>query len=304
MGHDHHHHHDHHTATNQYNTAFGISVFLNLAFVVIQSIYAIQADSMSLLADAGHNLGDVLGLAFAWGANWLLTREANKRYSYGHKKTTILAALANALLLVAASAIISYESIINLMSHKTVNSTIVIVIALIGVFINAGTALLFLKGSKDDLNIKGAFVHLAADALISAGVVITGILIHFTQWNWLDPIIGLVIVFTILISTWGLLRDSVNLLLAAVPAGIDQNAVKKYLQNISGVSEVHDLHIWGLSTRENALTAHLVMPEKTLSDDDYQTINHELIHHHRIHHVTIQVEKGENPDPCGKAKTC
>ncbi len=292
--HDHngHNHHHHHHVPETFTTAFFLAVFLNLAFVIIEAIYAVSANSMSLLADAGHNLGDVLGLAMAWGANWLMTRPATSRYSYGFKRTTILAAIANALILVFTSAIIAYESIYKLINPVKVHEMTVIIVALIGIVINGGTALLFMKGSADDLNIKGAFLHLAYDALISLGVVVTGVIILFAGWVWLDPVVGLLIVVAILAGTWGLLRDSINLILDAVPHNIEQDKVRDYLNAIKGVVAVHDLHIWGLSTKEIALTAHLVMPDSYLTDDDYQHICGELKQQFKINHATLQVEKG------------
>jgi cobalt-zinc-cadmium efflux system protein len=289
------HHHHHHPSS--FNSAFAIAVTLTLAYTLTEAGYALLADSMSLLADAVHNLGDVLGLALAWLANWLLSFPARKRYSYGFKRTTILASLANAFILVATSAVIAYESVYKLFHLTTVNETIVIVLGIIGIAVNAGTSLLFMRGAKDDLNIKGTFLHLMADALILAGVVISAIIIRYTGWHWLDPVVGLVIVILILVGTFGLLRDSVTLLLDAIPRYIDYVGTREYLQNLPGVKAVHDFHIWGLSTREAALTAHLIMPEKKLSDADYRKINEVLHEQFHIHHVTLQVETGDEA-PC------
>ncbi len=300
MSHDHGHSH----APQSFNKAFGIAVVLNLAFTLCQIFYAFVANSMSLLADAVHNFGDVFGLVLAWGASWLLTLPARKRYSYGYKRTTILAALSNALILVATSALIIYESIYKLTHVTPVNESIVIIVATIGIFINGGTALLFIKGAHDDLNIKGAFIHLLGDALISIGVVIAAIAIYFTGWMWLDPLVGLFIVTIILIGTWGLLRDSVRLILDAVPHHIDQQGIQTFLEQLPGVKTVHDLHIWGLSTKEIALTAHLVMPEQKLSDADYLNINHTLKTTFKVDHVTIQVEAGSDEHPCERFETC
>lgn len=301
---EHHHGHHHHHGPQSFNVSFAIAVSFNLVFTIFQVIYAYAANSMGLLADAAHNFGDVFGLILAWGATWLLTLPARKRYSYGFKRTTILAALTNALILVATSALISYQSIYKLFYLSEVNGQIVIVVALIGIVINGGTALLFMKGSHDDLNIKGAFLHLLGDALISMGVVIAGVAIVYTGWMWLDPLIGLFIVGIILIGTWGLLRDSVRLILDAIPHHINPHEIEEYLKNLSGVTAVHDLHIWGLSTKEIALTAHLVMPENTLSDSDYQQINQILKEKFRIDHATLQVEKGSLADPCGRTEAC
>ena len=306
--HSHHHAHDHshghHHAPQSFNLAFAIAVIFNLSFTIAEVIYAFFAHSMSLLADAAHNFGDVFGLILAWGASWLLTLPARKRYSYGFKRTTILAALANAIILIATSVLIAYESIDKLMHLTTVNEYIVMTVALIGIFVNGGTALLFMKGSHDDLNIKGAFLHLMADALISIGVVVAGALILYTQQTWIDPVVSLIIVAIILWGTWGLLRDSVSLILDAIPRYIDLPGVENYLKNIPGVAAVHDLHIWGLSTKEIALTAHLIMPQHKPTDEQYKEINMVLKNKFRIGHVTLQVETGSDEHPCVRTETC
>ena len=302
--HSHHHGHGHHHAPQSFNRAFAISVFVNFSFTIFQIIFALRAGSMSLLADAAHNFGDVFGLVLAWGANYLLSLPARKRYSYGFKRTTIIAAMMNALILVATSALITYESIYKLMHLSEVNETIVAVVALIGIFVNGGTALLFMRGASDDLNIKGAFLHLLGDTLISFGVVVAALLIMFTGWDWIDPVVGLIIVVIILWGTWGLLRDSVRLILDAVPRHVDQQAVQGYFEKIPGVTMIHDLHIWGLSTKEIALTAHLVMPEKKLTDADFKKINQELKDKFRIDHATIQVEGGSEDFPCHRSDAC
>ncbi|MEO8400991.1 MAG: cation diffusion facilitator family transporter [Gammaproteobacteria bacterium] len=311
--HDHHDHsHDHshgmgghqHAPPQSFNLAFAIAVLMNLAFTIFQASYAVLAGSMSLLADAAHNFGDVFGLMLAWGANWLLTLSARKRYSYGFKRTTIIAALANALILVATSALITYESIRKLLHVTDLNAHIVIVVAVIGIFINGGTAMLFMKGAHDDLNIKGAFLHLMGDALISIGVVVAAVLILYTHMMWIDPLVGLMIVAIILIGTWGLLRDSVNLILDAIPRHIDHQGIENYLLTLPGVAAVHDLHIWGLSTKEVALTAHLIMPSKQLSDEDYKTVNAVLKQKYRVDHATIQVETGSSEFPCHQIEPC
>jgi len=304
MSHSHHHHNHNHGHNQEFNTAFAIAALLNLIYTIVQASYAIHTHSMSLLADAGHNLGDVCGLLMAWGASVLLTKVAAERYSYGYKKLTILSAIANALILVFSSAIIIYESISKLLSPVLINEPVVMVVAAIGILVNGGTALLFMRGREHDLNIKSAFLHLADDALISLGVLLAAVIVHFTGWLRLDPLVGLAIVAVILWNTWGLLRHSVDLILGAVPYNVDAQAVRKYLSEIAGVTAVHDLHIWGLSTQENALTAHLVMPEITLSDADFERINHILKHDFKINHVTLQVEKGDTKNPCGQALTC
>lgn len=272
--------------------------------MLIQAGFALKANSMSLLADAGHNLGDVLGLLFAFGANYLLTQGASDRFSYGHKKTTIMAALCNALLLVATSLFIIQQSISHLLTLEHVHEQTVIIIALLGILINGGTALLFMSGRHADLNIRAAFWHLGGDTLISAGVVLTASIIYFTQWEWLDPAAALGIVIFILMATWGLLRDAVNLLLDAVPRNINQNAVLLFLESLPNVDQVHDFHIWGLSTHEVALTAHLVMQDDVLSDEQLKTINEALLHEFGIKHVTLQVERGHVDDVCGQMHSC
>jgi cobalt-zinc-cadmium efflux system protein len=302
--HSHNHSHGHHHVPQSFNFAFIIAVSLNLAFTLFQVVFAFLAHSTSLLADAAHNFGDVFGLVLAWGASWLLTLPARKRYSYGFKRTTILAALTNALILVATSALISYEAIYKLFHLTQVNGQLVIIVAAIGIVINGGTAMLFMRGANEDLNIKGAFLHLMGDALISIGVVVAGALILWTGYVWIDPLVGLLIVIIILIGTWGLLRDSVSLILDAIPRNVDQEGITQFLANLPGVKAVHDLHIWGLSTKEIALTAHLVVPESVLSDAEYENINTTLKQQFRIDHVTIQVERGSKEHPCVRSEIC
>jgi len=305
MAHSHSHSdsHAHHTPPASFNLAFALAVFLNSAFVVCQIIAALWADSMGLLADAVHNAGDVFGLILAWGANWLLSLPSRRRYSYGFKRTSIIAALINALMLVAGSAVIAVESIQKLRHITEIQPTFIIIVAVIGIFINGGTALLFMR-NNNDLNIRGAFLHLAADAVISLGVVVAGILIFFTGKMWIDPVAGLLIVLIVLWGTFGLLRDSVRLILDGIPRHIDHEGIQAYLLASSGVTAVHDLHIWGLSTREVALTAHLIMPDKKLSDAELHEINHILKHQFRIDHATLQIESGDLDFPCHTTKNC
>lgn len=293
-----------HLAPQSFTYAFAIAVTLNLGFTAFEAIFALMANSMGLLADAAHNFGDVLGLVLAWGANWLLTLPARKRYSYGFKRTSILAAIANALILVASSAVIAYESIHKLFNLTHVNEQLVIVIALVGILINGGTALLFMKGAHEDLNIKGAFIHLLSDAMLAGGVVIAGIAIYYTGWLWIDPVVGLLIVITILWGTWGLLRDSMSLILDAIPHFIDQKGVTDFLNHLPNVVAVHDLHIWGLSTKEVALTAHLVMSGDHASNVDYKKINTVLKEKFRINHATIQVEMENSDFLCVRTEIC
>lgn len=287
-----------------FNRAFAIASLLNFAFVIVEAIYAIQANSTSLLADAGHNLGDVLGLLFAWFANWMLTRDSGDDFSYGHKRTTILAALVNAVLIILTALIIGYEGILKLIHPEPVTETTIIIVALIGIVINIGTAMLFWHGRKDDLNIEGAFLHLAYDALVSVAVVIAGVAIYFTNYEIIDPLLSLLIVVVIIYGTWTLTKDSTRLILDAVPRHIDLNEVREYLLAIEGVTEIHDVHIWGISTREVALTAHIVVPSMNFTDEDHQRVNQALWARYKINHVTLQVEHGRIEDPCGQRHVC
>jgi cobalt-zinc-cadmium efflux system protein len=281
-----------------------IAVSITLFYTGAEVAYGLIAHSMSLLADAAHNLGDVLGLVLSWIANWLLSFPARKRYSYGFKRTTIIASLANAFILVATSALIAYESIYKLIHLQEVNENIVIVVGLIGIAVNFGCSMLFMRGAKSDLNIRSAFWHLLADALILFGVVVSALIITYTGWHWIDPVVGLIIVAIVLWGTWGLLRDSLHLILDGIPHYIDHTGVKEYLHRIPGVKTVHDFHIWGLSTREVALTAHLVMPEKPLSDADHKRINHDLHEQFNVSHITLQVESGSKDQPCARSEKC
>ena len=296
--HDHHGHHSHHASSfsGKINLSFGLAVFANLSFTIVEAALALEADSMGLLADAGHNLSDVLGLVLAWIASYLATKKAGARFSYGYRRTTILAALANAITLLFASIYIAFGALEKLSSTTTVQTEIVIYVAAIGIVINGGAALLFMKQSHHDLNIKGAFLHLAFDALVSAGVVVAGIVMLYTDAYWIDPVVALAIVSVILYLTWRMLGDALSLILDAVPPNIDPEAVAQFLRNISGVTAVHDLHIWAMSTQETCLTAHLVMPEHPLwaQPNGYQTVSRALAQQFSIHHVTLQVEQGDN----------
>jgi len=292
--HGHHHHgHEHKGGFQDINASFMIAVVANLGFTAIEAFYAVTTDSASLLADAGHNLSDVLGLLLAWGAAYLATRSSSSLYSYGYRRTTILAAITNALVLIFAAAFIAFESIDKIVNPTEVSEVVIMIVAGVGIAVNAGCALLFRASSKDDLNVKGAYLHLAYDALISVGVVVAAAAMYFTGWLWLDGAVGLLVVLVIFWGTWGLLMDSVNMILDAVPQHIDREAVHNYLLEIDGVSEVHDLHIWALSTNESCLTAHLVMPENTLWDAEsgYGDIGKALDDQFRIQHVTLQIEK-------------
>lgn len=293
-----HDHHGHHAPsfTGKINLSFGLAVFANLSFTVVEAVLAVEADSMGLLADAGHNLSDVLGLILAWIASYLVTKKAGARFSYGYRRTTILAALANAMILLFTSLYIAIGALEKLSSITSVHTEIVIYVAAIGIVVNGGTALLFMKQSHHDLNIKGAFLHLAFDALVSAGVVVAGIVMLYSDAYWIDPVVALTIVSVILYLTWRMLRDALSLILDAVPPNIDPEAVTQFLANITGVTAVHDLHIWAMSTQETCLTAHLVMPEQPLwsQPNGYQAVSAALAQQFSIHHVTLQVEQGDD----------
>jgi cobalt-zinc-cadmium efflux system protein len=273
--------------------AFAIGVILNTGFVIVEAAAGIISGSMALLADAGHNLSDVLGLLIAWGASALAARPPSERFTYGFKSSSILAALANAALLLAATGAILVESIRRLFAPEAVAGTTMIAVAAVGILINLGTALLFARGRKHDLNIRGAFLHMAADAAVSAGVVIAGLLVLATGRAWIDPVTGLLIVAVIAWSGWGLLRDSLKMALLGVPEGIDEAAVRGFLAARPGVCAVHDLHIWPMSTTETALTAHLVMPDGHPGDGFLHELAHDLAHRFRIGHATVQVETAE-----------
>ncbi len=270
--------------------AFAWGVALNLGFLVLEAAAGLFAHSLALLADAGHNLGDVLGLLLAWGAGRLALRPPSARRTYGLRRTTILAALANAILLLVAIGAIGLEAARRLAHPGPVASGPMIAVAAVGVVVNGATALLFLRGRRGDLNVRGAFVHMAADAGVSLGVVITGILIRLGGWSWLDPAVSLAIGVVIAVGTWGLLRDSLDLAMDAVPAGIDPAAVEAWLGALPGVSAVHDLHIWGMSTSEVALTAHLVVVE--MDDAGLARASAGLHERFGIGHSTLQVERG------------
>jgi cobalt-zinc-cadmium efflux system protein len=290
-GHDHGHHHH---APRDFGPAFAIGIALNFAFVLVEAVYGVLAHSMALLADAGHNLSDVLALALAWGASRLARRGPSARYTYGLRSTSILAALINAALLFLVTGGIVWESIQRLFEPEPVAARTVMWVALVGIAVNALSALPFAK-SGGDLNIRAAFLHLAADAAISLGVVLAALLTLYTGWLWLDPAMGIAIALVIIVGTWGLLRDSVNMALDAVPTHIDPAAVRAYLAKLSGVSEVHDLHIWAMSTTETALTVHLVMPKGHPGDAFTAEICKELREHYRVHHATVQIETGAQP---------
>ena len=287
-GHAHGHGHSH--APASFGRAFAVGIGLNLAFVVIEAVYGVIAGSMALVADAGHNLSDVLGLVIAWIASVLAARPPSARFTYGFKSSSILAALGNAAFLLVALGAILVETIRRLIDPEPVAGGPVMIVAAIGIVINTATALMFMRGRHHDINIRGAYLHMAADAAVSAGVVVAGLLITLTGAQWIDPVTSLVIVGIIAMGTWGLLKDSLKMSLLGVPAGIDERKVRQFLAGLYGVEAVHDLHIWPMSTTETALTAHLVMPGGHPGDGFLHHLAHDLEHDFGIGHATVQVE--------------
>jgi cobalt-zinc-cadmium efflux system protein len=301
MSHDHGHSHDHdhgHAhpggvhghAPASFGKAFAIGIALNFGFVVIEALYGLMSNSVSLLADAGHNLGDVLGLGVAWLASALVTRAPTARFTYGMRGSSILAALFNAVFLLVIVGGLSWEAIRRLGSPEPVAGGTMMAVAAIGILVNAATAWLFASGRKDDLNLKGAFLHMASDALVSVGVVVAGLLILLTGWLIVDPLVSLAINAVIVWGTWGLLRDSVQMSMAAAPAAIDPAAVRTFLAGRPGVAAVHDLHIWPMSTTETALTCHLVMPDGHPGDAFLHDLAGDLLKRFKIVHPTVQIE--------------
>ena len=295
--HDHSHGAGHSHAPASYGRAFAVGVALNVVFVLVEVVYGVLADSTALLADAGHNLSDVLGLLAAWTAATLAQRPPSGRFTYGMRSTSILAALFNALLLLAAVGGIAWEAIRRFAEPVSVAGTTVMVVAAIGVAVNGATAALFMKGRRDDINIRGAFLHMAADAGVSAGVILAGLAIVYTGASWIDPAASLAIAALIFWSTWGLLRDSVTMSLDAAPRGLNVEEVAAFLGDRRGVTEVHDLHVWSMSTTEVALTAHLVIPSGHPGDDFLRGLQHELHDRFGIAHPTIQVERAAETCP-------
>jgi cobalt-zinc-cadmium efflux system protein len=293
-----HSHAEHHHAPANFNQAFLVGLLLNSGFVLTEFTFGLMANSVALMADAGHNLSDVLGLLLAWAASFLATRQPSARYTYGWRKFSILAAFLNAIFLLLATGGIIWESVGRLLQPSEVEGATVIGVAAVGVVINTFTALMFLSGRKGDMNIRAAFQHMAADALVSVGVVLAGIGILLTRWLWLDPAFSLMISAFIIFSTWGLLKDSFHLAIDGVPNSINELAVRTYLSERAGVSQVHDLHIWSMSTTETALTAHLVVPAGHPGDLFLAQISEELSAHFGIQHATLQIEVGDSNQPC------
>jgi len=295
---EHHSHHAHDDAATR-GKAFAIAVGLNLAFVIVEFAFGIASNSTALTADAGHNLSDVLGLLLAWCAAALSRRAPNERYTYGMRSTSILAAVANAVLLLVACGAIAWEAIGRFEQPPQVVGSTVTVVAAVGILVNGLSAWLFAKGRDGDLNVRAAFLHMAADAGISLGVVITGLAMMRTGWMWLDPLASLAVVMIVVYGTWGLLRESIELALHAAPQRVDLAAVESYLASVTGVTAVHDLHVWGMSTTECALTVHLVIPGGYPGDAFVDGIAEELRHRFGIQHATLQVELGTTVHVCG-----
>ena len=291
----------HHHAPANFGLAFAVGIGLNTAYVIAEAAYGVLSNSLALIADAGHNLSDVLGLALAWLAVRLSRRAPSARFTYGLRGSSILAALTNGALILVVTGGIAWEAVQRLTHPQPAAGLTIMVVSAIGVLVNGLSALMFMAGSKDDLNIRGAFLHLASDAIVSVGVVVTGGLLLLTGWLWLDPVISLVISAVIVWGTWSLFRESLNLAMHGVPAGIDEQAVQEFLASQPGVTEVHDLHIWGMSTTETALTAHLVRPEGPADDATLNHLCETLQSRFRIGHATLQFETGDGAHPCSLA---
>ena len=295
MGHDHHDHHDH--APKDFGLAFAVATLLNFALVATQVIYGLSAHSIALLADAGHNFGDALGLLLAWGAHVLARRRPSERFTYGLRSASILSALINAVMLLVATGAIAWEALRRLSDPGEVAGLTVMVVAGVAVVVNAVSAWFLMAGRERDLNVRSAFLHLLADAAVSVGVVLAGAVILLLGWVWIDPLVSLLIAGVIVWTTWGLLRESLQMSMNAVPAAIEPSDVCGYLETLPGVASIHDLHIWAMSTTEIALTCHLVMPQGHPGDGFIARVSHDLAHRFRIAHPTFQIELGDG-EPC------
>ena len=294
MAHDHDHSHAAHShAPDNFGFAFAVGIALNTGFVAAELVFGYAANSLALISDAVHNFSDVIALLLAWAAGWLGRKQPTQQHTYGYRRASILAALVNAGLLLIAVGAIAVEAVNRIREPAEVAGWTVLLVAALGVAINGATALLFMRGRHGDLNIRGAYLHMAADAGVSLGVVVAAFVIMLTGWLWVDPAISLVIAAVVLAGGWGLARDSVNLALDGVPRNIALAEVKDYLGGLEGVIEVHDLHVWAMSTNETALTAHLVRPGGT--DDAFlHQVGAELAHRFDIHHATLQIEAGSD----------
>ena len=293
MAHNHSHHsHDHGISPSDNGTAFIVGICLNVLFIIVEVVTGVINNSMSLLTDAGHNLSDVASLVLSLIAFRLAKKKSTEKFTYGYKKTTVLAALFNAVFLLIAIGILGFESVHRLLNPEVVKGNVIAWVAGVGIVVNVLTALMFFKNRHSDLNIKSAYLHMMSDALVSAGVVAGGILIVYTGWYWVDPVIGLVIMIVILIGTWSLLTDSFRLSVDAVPPSIDMNEIKELIGKQKNITDVHHIHIWALSTTENALTAHISLNDALSFNEKMnlvQNLKHELMHH-KIQHSTIEIE--------------
>ena len=294
-------HHGHSHAPANFNSAFAIGIALNIGFVLVEGIYGWKINSLALLADAGHNLADVAGLLLAWVAAMAGRLQPDHRHTYGWQRASILAAFANAILLLVAMGALAWEAIHRLQTPGATEGVTIIAVAAVGVLINGITAALFMAGSKDDLNIRGAFLHMAADALVSFGVVAAGALYLWQGWSWLDPVVSLIIAAVIVAGTWSLFRQSIHLLFDGVPESVDLAALEQWLRNLDGVEDVHDLHVWALSTYDNALTAHLRMPAGHPGDAFYKEVAEGLHDLFGISHPTLQIEMTPINHGCTRA---
>ncbi len=290
--------HDHPHAPADFNSAFAVGIGLNIAFVAIEAFYGWKVNSLALLADAGHNLSDVIGLVLAWGGALAGKLRPDARHTYGWKRASILAAFINALLLLVAMGSLVWEAVHRLQSPEPIQGVTIMVVAGVGIVVNTVTALMFMRGRDSDLNIRGAFLHMAADAVVSAGVVVAGGLALWFGWDWLDPVVSLLIAAVIVLGTWNLFKQSLHLLFDGVPDSVDLLAVQALLEELPGVARVHDLHVWAMGTTEIALTAHLVMPDGQADDAFLEQATHELHSHFDIDHVTLQVVRVPFTRPC------
>jgi cobalt-zinc-cadmium efflux system protein len=295
------HDHEHPPAPAAFDRAFAVGIALNIAFVAIEAFYGWKINSLALLADAGHNLSDVIGLVLAWGGALAGRLRPDARHTYGWQRASILAAFINALLLLVAMGSLAWEALQRLQSPQAVEGFTIMVVAGIGIVINTATALLFMRGRKSDLNIRGAFLHMAADALVSAGVVVAGGLALMFGWQWLDPVASLLIAGVIVLGTWSLFRQSLHLLFDGVPDSVDLHAVRALLEALPGVARVHDLHVWAMGTSQIALTAHLVMPDGAADDAFLRHATAQLHERFHIGHVTLQAMQVPIALPCGLA---
>jgi cobalt-zinc-cadmium efflux system protein len=298
--HDHNHHHHHTVDLSQASRALVVGIVLNLTFVVVEAASGLYSGSLALLSDAGHNLSDVAGLALALLAFKLIKVKPSKEFTYGFRRASILISLLNAIILLLAVGSIGYESIQRFFAPSPVRSDIIIWVATIGIVINFGSAFLFMRNKEQDLNLKGAYLHLLVDALVSIGVVVSGIVIYYTDWQWIDPLVSIIVMAVIVISTWNLLSDSIRLSVDAVPRNIDIEKVRSAALKFSGIKDIHHIHIWALSTSDNALTAHLVMDESLSNEEVSDTkdkFRHEL-QHLGIQHATLETEVGDRREHC------